>query len=206
MGGLDMSFADRLLEQTAPFAALDTPFGTNPGDWHILCGAFGAMFQPVEDLSSDTPEGYPGWSVLLDIERIPTVNIPYLAQFVGVNIPDGLSDSQQRACVRNAAGFTRGRPASIIAAAQLHLTGDKSVILRERDGSPRTHTIITKANETPNPEQTLVDLMEQKPGADIFNLIITGGQDFLTLKNNYATMQDVKTHYATMLDVRSDQG
>lgn len=192
-----MNFRDRLLEQLAPFQTID-----NSGHFYILCDAIGAMFQPVEDLASDGPNGEPGWSILLDIDRIPAAYLGYLAQFVGVRLVNGLDDAAQRERVRSCGGFNRGRPASIVAAAKQSLTGNQNVILVERDGSPWRYTVITFTDETPDQTQTLSDLMDQKPGPDILNYEVHVGQDFAQLRDGFTSFGVVKSTFATFDDVR----
>jgi hypothetical protein len=192
-------FADRLIEAMQPYVNID-----NEGHFVLLCQAIGAMFQPVEDLSADQDDGTPGWTIILDINRIPAAYLGYLAQFVGVRLQDGLTDDQQRARVAGTGGFQRGRPASIIAAAQQHLTGGQHVILRERDGSAWRYTVITFTTETPDPAQTLVDLLEQKPGPDILNYETLAGQDFESLRDDYADFTAVRTEYPDFEDLRDD--
>lgn len=195
------NFTDRLYEALQPFANID-----DNGHLYIMCSAVGAMFQPVEDLSADTDDGEPGWSVILDVNRIPAPLLGYLAQFVGVRLKSGLTDDQQRARVAGTGGFQRGRPASIIAAAQQHLTGTQTVYLKERDGSAWRFTVTTQVSETPDPEQTLQDLLEQKPGPDILLYENLAGQDFEQVRDGFATFGAARSAYATFEDMRDDTG
>lgn len=86
--------------------------------------------------SPDDPANYTaGWSVLLDPDNCPAQFISYGAQFVGVQIPPSTGETDARAIWKEEAGFSRGTPAAIIAAARRYLTGTKSAILLERQGS-----------------------------------------------------------------------
>jgi hypothetical protein len=96
--------------------------------------ALGVMFQEVEDLARDQTEEssqlnprivppiiHPGWSVLLDVDRVPDKGLGYLGQFVGVPLDPQLSPEKQRERIRSAEGWHRGQPASFIAAAEQYL-------------------------------------------------------------------------------------
>src|SRR5215467_11358862 len=79
------TFAERLYDMLAPLAQQDPH---NAWALLIYINAIGLMFQEVEDLVRDSPEG-PGWSELLDLNRAPTQALPWLAQLVGVRLlPD----------------------------------------------------------------------------------------------------------------------
>lgn len=124
-----------------------------------------ALVEPlaiVEDVVRDT-DTHAGWGTLLDLDAAPSWALPWLSQFVGVSIIAGLSDTAQRNRIRAAAGFRRGTPAAIIAAAQQHLTGDKIVELYEREGGPWSFRLRTYASETPDPAKVLAAVKAVKP-------------------------------------------
>src|SRR5215468_578343 len=79
------SFAYNLYEGMEPVAWLD---GTVGWSLAFFCGALGAMFQEVQDLARDSPDG-PGWSAVMDLDRCPDGWLPWLAQFVGVTVVPG---------------------------------------------------------------------------------------------------------------------
>src|SRR4051812_14635550 len=148
------TFAARLYVALAPLAARDVDYS-----WSLLIyiNAIGEMFQLVEDLVRDTPEG-PGWSSLLDLDRCPDAALPWLAQLVGVRLLPNSTPDEQRARIASTDGFKRGTRDALIGAAQATLTGDKTVIFRERDhdnaDTPNYAyylTVLTYANETPVP-------------------------------------------------------
>lgn len=121
----------------------------------VLSEAIVGQLQLVNDLSAaQTVDGkeYPPWSQVVDIDRTPDVALPWLAQFVGVVAPPGSGEeynNKLRDYIRSTPGFTRGSPAAIVAAAQLYLSGGKTVIFRERDGGAYKLTIKTRRIETP---------------------------------------------------------
>ena len=130
------SFAQRIYDDLAPLAAMDASTGY---DLASYVGALGEEFQVVDDLARDqTLSGgkvAPGWSQALDITRCPNNALAWLAQFVGGTTKAGLSDADQRAYVQNAGGWKRGTAASMQAAVISLLTGNKTVIFSERNGT-----------------------------------------------------------------------
>ena len=85
--------------------------------------AAGGMFDPVYSIvaeqGSDGDPGYvPGYGALFDVTQCPTVDLPYLAQFVGVTLPIGASDPFSRSLISAEAGMARGTLASIRSAVQ----------------------------------------------------------------------------------------
>lgn len=105
----------------------------------------------------------PGYSVFLDIDRCPAIALPWLAQFKGVVIPDGLTVQEQRNWVRTAEGQRRGTVDALVAAAKRHLTGTKTVRVLERvGGNAYALTVITRTSETPDPATTLADIVAAK--------------------------------------------
>jgi hypothetical protein len=204
------SFAERLYAELAPVtfaeAELDYPLAK-------YVAALGAMFQVVEDYSRDQLIGddfAPGWSQLLDLSRAPTVGLTWLAQFIGVAVTAGLSDAQQRAQIAAVGGWNRGTPATIAAAAGLYLTGNKTVIFRERDAiacptQPAYGlTVITFVSETPNPTATEAAIRAQKPAGIVLNYETLVGQDFENLYLNNPDFQGVYTTYTTFQGVLDD--
>lgn len=174
-------------------------------DFGLYIDGLVQLVSEIETLIRDTDDGKPGWSSIVDLDRATTDGLSWLAQFVGVVARDGLSDSAQRSWIRAQAGQSRGTLQSIIAAAQLSLTGTKQVIVRERFGGAYNLTIITRTSETPNSAQTLADILTQKPAGIILTYTVLTGQDYQILFTNKATYQAVFTGYVTYEGVASDQ-
>jgi len=124
-----------------------------------------AKWGPLEDLAewvSDSDDG-PGYSIFLDIDRCPAIALPWLAQYKGVVIPDGLTEADQRAWIRSAEGQRRGTVDALIRAGQRHLTGTRSVRVLERvGGSAYDMTAIVRTSECANPTVTRADLESAK--------------------------------------------
>lgn len=205
------SFAERLYVALAPVASQDPSVG-----WALLiyCNAIGQMYQLLDDLMRDSPEG-PGWSGLMDLERCPDVALPWLGQFVGARIPIGLSDADQRAWVAGTSGWKRGTAASMIEGARATLTGSQRLIFRERDGAawgdpqkPEVAyhlTAYSYATETPDPALTLSALLAQKPGGIVLHYHAAQMQDYQNVKDTNATYQVVKTTFRDYAALATNQ-
>jgi len=78
------SYAQRLYDDLAPLHEDDANEGFT---LKKLVGALGAPHQLMDDLVQEGPNGEPGWSVILDADRVPAYALPWLAQFVGAELP-----------------------------------------------------------------------------------------------------------------------
>jgi len=186
------SFAATLYDSMAPLAAQDSIY-----NWSllILCNAIGQMYQLVDDWVRDQPAGL-GWTILLDLNRCPTYALAWLGQFVGVRIPAGLTDAQQRAWILSTPGWKRGTPAAMVAAVQATLTGTKSVTLVERDGDPYNLTVKTLTAETPNPTATANAIASQKPAGLVLGTYTPAAtQTWATMKTKNTTWAAEQTKY-----------
>jgi hypothetical protein len=116
--------------------------GDEDTGWTLLrlCDAWARMLQPVDDLVRDTSDG-PGWSQVLDVDRCPTGVLPWLGQFVGVDVDRSLTDEAQRDQIRDQQAEARGTPATILAVARAYLDPSATVRLIERDGDPYRLTV-----------------------------------------------------------------
>jgi hypothetical protein len=168
----------RLRERTQPLAPDDASYGYAHAH---LCEALGSMLEQVGEVFD--PEGdVPPLAPILDVELCPAWALPWLAQLVGVVLPYGVGDDEARTYIRDVAGFERGTPASLRAAAGLFLTGDKTVYFRERDPTgadpPYTLEVVTVASETPDAAAVLRALLAQKPGGIVLNYRTVAGWDY----------------------------
>ena len=145
-------FQDELVGRLEPIVA--------QGDWEILLRGIGAMFGEIELLARDDEDGNPGWSILLDVDRVPTQGLPYLAQIVGLLLPTGSSDADARAAIRWRNPWRRGTVDALVRVGKLHLSGGQQVIVHERDKGAYHFSVVTYAKESPN------DLVTS-PGVDV---------------------------------------
>jgi hypothetical protein len=96
-----------------------------------------SLLQATDTLARDQGQN-PGWSILLDVTRCPTADLPWLAQFVGVRFSSlQTTDAQMRAAITGEQGFQRGTVDALIAAAATFLTTTSGVVVTERyEGDP----------------------------------------------------------------------
>jgi hypothetical protein len=134
------------------------------GPWQTLhlawyCDAIGAMASPWWEMVTDqgvddgvTPtvgtyvdgelvtEGYqPGYGEVFNPSVVPLIAADYLAQFVGVALPQGVDDPTAQSLIMAESGINRGTDAAVIAAAKRTLTGTRTVYYYPRtykDGTP----------------------------------------------------------------------
>lgn len=201
------SVAERLYATFAPIAQGDEANG-----WPLLTylGAVGSMFQEIEDLAGDTDEGI-GWSGLVDVTRTPNKALAWLGTMVGVRLLPQLATvttdayyAQMRARVQSTDGFNRGTPAALIGAAQQHLTGDKYVLLNEREGGNAWQLgVLTRASETPDENAVRAALLEQKPAGIVLDYATYTGNTYQTLRIAHDLYSDVLADYTDYDDVRT---
>jgi len=167
----------RLADRTNQMAPDDALYGWAHAH---LCEALGQpllQFQEAFD-----PEDAAPFETLLDPQRCPPWALPWLAQLIGLRLPSTLTDSEQRAFIAALASHNRGTPAALAAAAGLYLTGNKTVMFRERDPTgtdpPYTLEVVTRDDETPDPDKVLVALMAQKPGGIVLLYRSVAGWDY----------------------------
>jgi hypothetical protein len=129
-------------------------------DLNYYLGGIGTLFQEVEDLAADTEDG-PGWSVLMDVNRIPEKGLDWLAQFVGITI-DHNSDTEYRHQVRAHDRWGRGTPLSMIGPAGRWVPQDGLMYLLERNPDPYGISVIF-VEKTVETDQTYAQMFTVYP-------------------------------------------
>jgi len=164
----------RIYDSLEPLAKPDESLG-----WPLLAfiNTMGEMFQPAADLIEDGPNGEPGWSVILDINRAYDEGLDYLAQFLGLHFYVGIDNLTKRQQIRDHVTWQRGTANSIIAAVRLFLTGTKTVVLTERDTSAYHLTVRIWQAEAPADTSALIRYVNQfaKPGGLQWTLVVDPG-------------------------------
>jgi len=170
---------------------------TNPGMQHLA------------DYALDRPDGTIGWTQLFNLSAVTARQAQYIGQFVGVQVPLGLTDSAARQLISSRPGYARGRPATIVAAVQSLLTGGRTVVLNERDTSPYHHHLQTWASETPDPAAVAAIIAEVKPAGDIiaYDTIPgpTYGEILASLPDGAKTYGGREAMYPTYGDIKEYQ-
>lgn len=162
--------------------------------WPLLqfCEGIAQMFLETETLVRDTDDGDPGWSILMDIDRVPTEDLGYLAQFVGVQLLVGLSDASQRQRIRETSGQHRGTPDAIRGAAHQYLTGSQRVDLYERDaGDPYALRVRTFITETPDSDAVYLAIMAEKPAGLNLTYEVAPGMTYADMTTDWPTYADL---------------
>lgn len=175
-------------------------------DWAMLVffGALAARWQEIEDLARDSDAG-PGWSIILDLARIPDKGLPYIGQFKGQVSLDGLSAAQRRTKIASAQSFERGSPEAIIDSAKTHLTGAKRVLFAEAvEGNPFLYYVVTFAADTPDEDQVLADLKASKPYWYLFDYHVSTDWDYGALRAAFPSYGDVADYFADYADLRDE--
>ena len=194
-----MSVAEDLVAAFAPWM---TP------DLEDYLTAIGGMFSESELYALQETEDDIPWSILLDPDRAPVQALPYLAQYVGEQLPVGLDEVGLREWIKDAPNQRRGTIESIVRVAQRYLTGQRTVAIHERSGvalQPEDYiTVQTYTAETPNPALTFADLRRDAIPADIvLTHNVMDGQAWQDVKTANATWAVVKATYATWEDART---
>lgn len=194
------SLAEELYSQLAPFQTFSLG-GREVTDeemgWALLIywGLIIKLWQPVNDLARDSAAG-PGWSALLDPDRIPDEGLPWLSQLVGVSLLSGMTPAEQRTRIKSTDGMRRGTPAAVAAAAQRHLTGAKNVIINERlANNANVIGVVTYTAETPDPEQTRLDIEEQLPWWVKLQQTVAPAWNYDALRTAFDDYAAIRTHY-----------
>lgn len=132
-------------KRLAPYVLTDLANGA------ILQKIVHAYAHPTADiwtLTSGT-NGQPGYADAGDPDRAPGWLLPWLAQFPGVRLQPRDTEDQQRARIKQAAGFYRGTARAIIEEIQHLLTGTKTVMLVAPSDGPWTITTGVTADQIP---------------------------------------------------------
>jgi hypothetical protein len=192
-----MAVADRLYD--------NFPVYLQNADLQTYLGAIGQMFQGMADIMEDGPNEEPGWSAIVDVDRCPSVGLPWLAQLVGGQLPEGATDANARAYIRARPGWGRGTRATMIAAIQFYLTGNKTVVIRERDSSPYHFIVYTYTNETPNSALVNAVIARQKPAGLQYTYTVVAGGTYGSLNASYAASYNaMKAAFTTYNGIRTN--
>jgi len=196
------SFAQRLYDVFIPLnGELDVE---NFFALQNYCAAIGEIFQEVDTLARDTPEGYPGWSIILDANRCPVIGLPWLAQWTGTTLSDSWSEADQRTAIQQAGRWARGTPTAMTKAIQTTLTGNKQVFLTERDTSPYHFSVFTLTGETPNSAASEAALLSQKPAGLAYSFNTLAAWSWYNIRANYADWNAVKIGKSSWQAVRNN--
>lgn len=191
--------AERLYESLAPLAWDD-----EANDWALahLCQAIAKTLDEVADISRDDDEtDAPGYSQLFDVDEVAEKYLPWLGQFIGVSVPDNLTDEAKRLRIRETDGFNRGTVSAISGAARQFLTGDKTVYVVERHGSAYRLTVSTLDSETPDVAAVEAALQEQIPAGIVWTLETISPTTFNALRDTHSDFDQVTDTFVNFNEI-----
>lgn len=204
------AFQERLYAALGPVTDQDEKNG-----WALLnyCGAIASMYDQIETYARDGELGEPGWSILLDTNRVPVEAVAWLGLITGTQLvvsqrpgeTDAAYLTRLRNVVHDAAGQKRGTIQSITRTVQNLLTGTQTVLFRERDTSPYHLTVITYTSETPDQAAVLAALKLVKPAGLILDYQVQPGPTYSIIRTIYTDYTAVRTNFATYQGVLNNQ-
>lgn len=147
----------------------------------------GSLLGEVDDVVRDSDTA-PGWAGELTAESSHRTR--WTGQLLGVVIPDGLTDEQQRALIVERPATRRGTLPALVAAARALLTDTRYVSVRERDTSAYHLTVTTYAEETPDPAAVNAALQGAKPAGLVLAHVVA-------TKTSYAVQEAMLTRSYT---------
>jgi hypothetical protein len=155
-------------------------------------------------------EGFqPGYGAALNPRVASGSQLQYLAQFVGVQLPSGVSDATARSLILEEGGFHRGTPAAVIAAVKRNLSGTQSVSLLERInglGNPDAYSfqIVVLTAEVISAAALVAAVNAVKPGGLTWVLVQTTMWIISELEAGYTTISRVEAAFSTVSNLEAD--
>jgi hypothetical protein len=188
------TLGDLLYEGLGWFRRLDEE---GSGDLRGMCEAIMAPLEPAYDISRPRLDR-PGWDIAFDPDEAPVELLPWLAQFVGVQLTPEMSEQQMRDEIREPTGWKRGQDESIRVALRRTLVAtvegeEPLVIIRPNTPSAGHHYIRTLASQTPEPERTKVVLRSKVPAWSVLDYEAITGLTYADLEaSKYLTYAELE--------------
>ena len=171
--------AAEVAQELAPLLVKDDENG-NVGS-HFLA-VLTAPIEVIAEAVREDDDDRPGFALFLDLETCFAPYLPWLLQLKGVRATPGLSEADARQEGRVAEGLHRGtmtspqRVGSMEKAASRHTTSQDPALVRVIDrvgGDPYATTVITRTSDTPDPAQTLLDILSDKIIGEIITHVVS---------------------------------
>lgn len=145
-------------------------------------GEISDLFDRIDVLPVEDGGDPDATSALTDPTAADAAWLPWLAQFVGVQLDESMTEAEQRDAVRYASsGLRAGTKTGVAAAAKTVLTGGKYAKVYDHavpnaggtldPGSQWDVTIVTRTSETPDPALVLATVVAKgaKPVGDVLH-------------------------------------
>jgi P2-related tail formation protein len=171
------------------------------------------MMRPFVQVASliDPADPYAPWEPLFNVEICPAEFLPWLAQVVGVRLPDGLTEEQARSFIKDLSFEEIGTPRALMAAVRSVLVPSNppapaTVWFRERDGGDAYYIeIVTLIDETPDPAALDRVIASQLPAAIVISSREVEAWDYEQMTTEGGTYGDQKAAYTTYLKLREHE-
>jgi len=143
----------------------------------------------------------PPYAILFDVENVPAKWLPWLAQFVGVDLTKSPDTTTSRSWIKSPIGYQRGTTAAMRLAGQATLTGAKTLFFYTRyGGAPFTIKAASIEGQTPNPTATKEAIESMMAAWDILIYEMVKGGTLSLLEVSHAKLSEVEAAHTTVED------
>lgn len=178
----------------------------------VFCSALATMLDPGAAIV-EPQQGKPGYAILLDPELCPEKWLPWLCQFVGVDVKlaEALVKQNKAATVREwikgPINLQRGSAKAMKEAALLTLTGAKTLYFYARwTGAAYIIKAASLTSQTPNPTETREALESMMPAWCVLQYETITGGSYATLEVAHGKYSEDESHHATYSDMETNPG
>jgi hypothetical protein len=167
----------------------------------ILVAGFTEGLATIYDLVRDSDDG-PGWTMLVDPDRAPASLLFWLAQTMGVTLPDADEDAQ-RAEIRDLPPQRRCTEAVARDAAGMTLTGSKVFHFTVQGGGLYVDTLEVYEAQCPDPAATFAAADAQMPAWRKLEMTVRPGWTIAAMETAYdgKTIADLEADFADLADL-----
>jgi hypothetical protein len=155
----------------------------------------------------------PGAPAYLDPAVAPPAWLPWLAALVGARISDGMPVVQQRAEVENPAGWTRGSPDAIAAAARPFMREPFRIVIRQRydpnlgagTDAPDDLQVRLRASDVVDEQRAIRAVLAAVPWDIRAHVLVTNETDWDSVVAQNSTWDSTVTTHGSWDDLVSDE-
>jgi hypothetical protein len=208
----------RVYESMGPYTHGDEAHG-----WALaaVINGIASVLQPIQDLAADRDDGTPGWEAFIDPERTPSWALAWLAQTIGVQLPEGVQAADAsatdiaaaRAAIANRSEWRRGTPSYVRAVAAPFLKQGAQIVIRERFNPAATegtdapwHGQVRIRSSDVMPGQAgplTAAVLRAIPAGLLYTVEIADYVDFEQIRSSYSNFAAVKAANTDFADVKN---